>query len=151
MPSQYVDIDNLAILYGSDYQGMSAKSVREMFFGKGRLFIIEEPESNLHPNNQTKLADLFIDAAWKFGHQFLIETHSEYLVRKLQFYIASGKIKSEDVQIYYFDKDKNNEMNIVSINILNDGSLSKPFSSGFFDESDRISLELFIARKNNMN
>jgi predicted ATPase len=151
LPSQYVDSDHLGVLYNSDFIGMTEQSVREMFFGKGRLFIIEEPESNLHPNNQTKLADLFIDAAWKFGHQFLIETHSEYLVRKLQFYIASGKIKSEDVQIYYFDKVENNDLNIVSINILSDGSLSKPFSSGFLDESDKISLELFIARKNNMN
>ena len=151
LPSQYVSTDDLGLLYSSDFEGMSAKSVRQLFFGKGRLFIIEEPESNLHPNNQTKLADLFIDAAWKFGHQFLIETHSEYLVRKLQFFIASGKIKAEDVQIYYFDKGENNVLKVVPINILSDGSLSKPFGTGFFDESDRIALDLFIARKNNLN
>jgi energy-coupling factor transporter ATP-binding protein EcfA2 len=151
LPSQFVNPDELSTIFNDSFDGMSAESVRGMFLGKGRLFIIEEPESNLHPNNQTKIADLLIDAAWKFGHQFLIETHSEYLVRKLQFFIASGKIKSEDVQIYYFDKSKDGGLKIESINILSDGSLSRPFGSGFFDESDRISLDLFVARRNNMN
>jgi AAA15 family ATPase/GTPase len=151
LPSQYVNPDELNVLFNDRFDGMSAESVRGMFYGKGRLFIIEEPESNLHPNNQTKIADLLIDASWKFGHQFLIETHSEYLVRKLQFYVACGKIKSEDVQIYYFDKSKDSGLAIESINIMSDGSLSRPFGSGFFDESDRISLELFVARRNNMN
>ena len=47
------------------------------------VIIIEEPESNLHPNLQSLLADLFIDAASKFKIQFILETHSEYLVRKI--------------------------------------------------------------------
>ena len=108
--------------------------------------MIEEPEANLHPNFQSKIADLIIDSAWKFNNQFLIETHSEYLVRKLQYWVAKGKILPEVVQIYYFTKDENKGTQIKSINILKDGSLSGEFGDGFYDEADRISLELYMTQ-----
>lgn len=115
-------------------------------FGTSNCFLIEEPEANLHPSFQSKLADLFIDAAWKFGHQFVIETHSEYMVRKFQYWVAKGKIKPSDVNIYYFDnknEDKNiKDLVIKKININSDGSLSEPFGEGFFDEATNWQFEL---------
>lgn len=110
------------------------------------LFLIEEPEANLHPSFQSKLADMIIDSSNKFGHQFLIETHSEYMVRKFQYWVAKGKISPDDVNIYYFD-NKNNDPDIKDviikkITILKDGSLSEPFGSGFFDEATNLQFEL---------
>jgi len=110
------------------------------------LFLIEEPEANLHPSFQSKLADMIIDSSNKFGHQFLIETHSEYMVRKFQYWVAKGKISPEDVNIYYFE-NKNNDPDIKDviikkITILRDGSLSEPFGSGFFDEATNLQFEL---------
>ncbi len=46
--------------------------------------IIEEPELNLHPALQSKLADLFLDVHQMWGIDFLIETHSEYILRRSQ-------------------------------------------------------------------
>jgi predicted ATPase len=110
------------------------------------LFLIEEPEANLHPSFQSKLADMFIDCASKFGHQFLIETHSEYMVRKFQYWVAKGRIKPEDVNIYYFDNKNHDpaikDVVIKRINILRDGSLSEPFGNGFFDEATNLQFEL---------
>lgn len=64
------------------------------------IILIEEPESNLHPNFQAKLADLFVYASKQFGIQFIIETHSEYLIRMLQVLTAKKNIKPEDISIY---------------------------------------------------
>jgi hypothetical protein len=120
--------------------------------GFGNCFLIEEPEANLHPNFQSKLADIFIDASWKFGHQFIIETHSEYMVRKFQYWVAKGKIKPEDVNIYYFDNRNDDpiveDLIITKINIKPDGSLTKSFGPGFFDEADNIAMKIFTESRN---
>jgi predicted ATPase len=119
------------------------------------LFLIEEPEANLHPNFQSLLADMFIDASYKYYHQLLIETHSEYLVRKFQYWVAKGKIRPDDIIIYYFDNQNENpvvkDVVIKKISINKDGSLSETFGEGFFDEADKIALELFLLKKHQTN
>ncbi|MBM3435736.1 MAG: DUF3696 domain-containing protein, partial [Bacteroidetes bacterium] len=121
---------------------------------KPSILFIEEPEANLHPDFQSKLADMFVDASNKFNIQFFIETHSEYLIRKLQYLTAKKKIKPEDSVIYYFNHP--NEVakgaeQVKEIKILEDGSLSDDFGTGFFDEADKIALELYnLQRKKTM-
>ncbi len=123
--------------------------------GLGNCFLIEEPEANLHPKYQSKLADIFIDASWKFNHQFIIETHSEYMVRKFQYWVAKGKIKPSDINIYYFENKNDDplikDLIIKKIEINLDGSLSESFGEGFFDEADKIALELFLLKKHQNN
>jgi predicted ATPase len=118
-------------------------------------FLIEEPESNLHPTNQSKLADLFIDAHWKFGHQFIVETHSEYFIRKLQYWVAKGILKQDKVKILYFTNDKSikgkKDVKIREITIKADGDLSSEFDPGFFDESTTLIDMLRDLRKNHKN
>ena len=114
--------------------------------GKVTTLICEEPEANLHPGFQSKLADMFVDAQRTFNHQFIIETHSEYMIRKFQYLVAKGKMKKEDIVIYYFN-DPNNipagEKQVKKIEILEDGSLSDDFGSGFLDEADNLAINLF--------
>lgn len=113
------------------------------------IFIIEEPESNLHPSLQSKLADFFASAL-KTPHTisaplFIIETHSEYLIRKLQYLTAKGIIKEEESQLYYFnhpDIIPTGEDQIKKININKDGSLTDNFGKGFYDEATSWKFEL---------
>lgn len=116
---------------------------------KPTTILIEEPESNLHPNMQSMLADLFVEASLKFNIRFIVETHSEYLIRKLQYLTVHGEIKPEDTSIYYFDSgDKTNGNPSYKIEIMNDGSLSKDFGTGFFDEADNLAIDLFNFKSN---
>ena len=112
-----------------------------------KKFLIEEPEANLHPSFQSKLADLFLDAWIKYDHEFVIETHSEYLIRKLQYHVGTGKIDPSIINIYYFDKNEKPR----KINIKKDGSLSAEFGSGFYDEADNIAIDLFMLNKKQLN
>jgi predicted ATPase len=109
------------------------------------IICIEEPESNLHPALQSKLSDLFIDAAYKFNIQFIIETHSEYIVRKLQYCTAKKIIAPEATRIFYFNnpkahKSSQNRIKVIEIN--KDGSLTDDFGPGFFDEAANWKFEL---------
>ena len=114
------------------------------------ILIFEEPEANLHPAFQSNLADLFSESK-SFGLQFIIETHSEYMIRKFQYLVAKGELKKEDVVIYYFN-DPNNvpkgEKQVKKIEIQEDGSLSDDFGAGFFDEAANWELELLRLKKN---
>ena len=71
--------------------------------------IIEQPELHLHPAVQQNLADLFIGAAKsrETGRdrnvQFIIESHSEHFLRRLQRRVAEGIISNEDVAVYFCD------------------------------------------------
>ncbi len=65
--------------------------------------IFEQPEIHLHPSVQSHLADVFIDAARTQGVQFLIESHSEHLLRRLQRRLAEGVVTAEDVSLYFVE------------------------------------------------
>jgi hypothetical protein len=50
-------------------------------------------------------------------------------------------MKKEDIVIYYFNAPNNipaGEPQVKKIEILEDGRLSQPFGSGFYDETARI-------------
>jgi len=69
--------------------------------------IIEEPESNLNPYAQAELADVFIASAkLHSNNRFLLETHSETLVLRLQRRILEGEISPSDVAIYFVERKK---------------------------------------------
>jgi len=69
---------------------------------EGSTLILEQPEIHLHPSVQAGLADVFIDAIEKRGIQILLESHSEYLLKRLQRRIAEENgFTDEDVALYF--------------------------------------------------
>lgn len=68
---------------------------------------MEQPEIHLHPQVQAELADVFISAiqARENGKernvQLIVESHSEHFLNRLQRRVAEGKVKPEDVAVYF--------------------------------------------------
>jgi hypothetical protein len=109
------------------------------------IFYLEEPESNLHPNWQSLLMELIIEINQKFGIRFIIETHSEYMIRKLQNLVSKKIINNDEVKIYYFNSDKHvtkEEPKVKEMILREDGILSTSFGPGFFDEAVKLTVEL---------
>ena len=106
---------------------------------------IEEPEIHLHPSYQSKLAEMFAEAYTKYNIHFIIETHSEYLIRKLQVMVADKEFSliSEDVSLNYVDKREDGTSYNKHIIIKEDGDLTDSFGSGFYDEADALAIQLF--------
>ncbi len=72
----------------------------------GSTILLEQPEIHLHPSVQSRLADVFIDAMNVRNTQFIIESHSEHLLRRLQRRIAEGaSIQKERTALYFCDVD----------------------------------------------
>ena len=61
---------------------------------KGDCIIIDEPELNLHPDNQRKIAR-FIGRLVNEGFQVVISTHSDYIIKELNNMIMLSKAKGE--------------------------------------------------------
>lgn len=110
-----------------------------------KLICVEEPEVHLHPKYQSLLAEMFVEAYQKYNIHFVIETHSEYLIRKLQVMVAdkANALTSNDVSLNYVEKDAKGISHNRPIMILGDGGLSDSFGPGFYDEADTLAIQLF--------
>jgi predicted ATPase len=126
------------------------------------LTMIEQPETHLHPKMQADLADLFIDIIEGTPHTkilrkptsnprkyLLIETHSEYLLRRLRRRISEGKLLAKDVAVYFIEppKNKNSSAEIKEKEVNDAGFFDYP--QDFMDselEKDMIS---FISQQLN--
>lgn len=109
--------------------------------------VIEEPEQNLHPKLQSLLADLFNEVyqypmkenkdSW--GISFLIETHSEYLVRKSQVIVSKQQGEKEaPFTVYYLGETEQPQKMIYQDN----GTFQNDFGEGFYDESIKLTEEI---------
>ncbi len=115
---------------------------------------IEEPEVHLHPMFQSLLAEMFVDAYTNYNVHFVIETHSEYLIRKLQTKIAKKELSNKDISIVYvYDPDISKRPlyvpQVKMIEVNPDGRLNDSFGEGFFDEADRLSMSLLDIKVKN--
>jgi hypothetical protein len=83
--------------------------VESLYVPPKSIVIFEQPEIHLHPRVQADLADMFIDAihAREDGVsrevQFIIESHSEHFLRRLQRRLAEEKLKPEEAALYFVD------------------------------------------------
>lgn len=108
--------------------------------------IIEEPEQNMHPMLQSKLADLLVDFQLSFPSKVIVETHSEYLVRRTQLMVAERNYDEEDlsqiwpVTVFYFPSERGRQP--YDMEYQTNGLFAKKFDSGFFDEAGRMHMEI---------
>lgn len=106
---------------------------------------IEEPEQNLHPMLQSRLADFFSLATKKQKTKFIVETHSEYLVRRTQVLVSKLECtsekqleKSNPFAVYYFPVDGVP----YDMKYHPNGHFENSFGPGFYDEAGKWTREL---------
>jgi predicted ATPase len=68
---------------------------------EGSTLILEQPEIHLHPRVQADLADVLIDVVKNRRIQIILESHSEYLLHRLQRRMAEEKLLPEDTALYF--------------------------------------------------
>jgi predicted ATPase len=133
---------------------------------KNDLIIIDEPEINLHPDNQIILTRLFARLINK-GFRLLISTHSDYVVREINNlimlsstknevvelknsfgYKTDEKIIKEDIDVNYFnypEKKSNNKQVIISKLKITESGFEIPSVNKTIEDQNNIAEELFYA------
>lgn len=112
---------------------------------KNVTVIVEEPELNLHPEFQGKLADFFHDVNKDYQINFIIETHSEYLIRKSQNILVKEQYTNDDglnpspFKLHYFDVVNGP----YEMKYQENGKFDRKFGKGFFDYADELEVETY--------
>ncbi|WP_342084822.1 AAA family ATPase [Dyadobacter sp. OTU695] len=116
------------------------------------LIIIEEPETHLHPAAHGNLAERFVDSYIDDKRRkYLIETHSENFILRIQRLIASRKISVDDVAIYYIDyNEQEGHSTLRRLNIEPDGEI-EDWPDNIFNEGLDEVLKFRKAQKENQN
>jgi len=136
--------------------GMGSLQLMQLFFKiatmlriykeetKGINLIVEEPELNLHPALQSKLADFFYEVNDKFGIKFIVETHSDNIIRRTQVIglnkdlFVNQELNSNPFKVYYFHiTDGPYEMNYTQ-----EGKFDKNFGEGFYDVASKSTMDI---------
>lgn len=107
--------------------------------------IFEEPEQNLHPAMQSKLADLFADIRKKYKYNVIVETHSEYMIRRTQALIASGEIefRKNPFRVYCFSREEGPK----DMKYTPKGFFEESFDPGFYDTASELTLTVLKGKR----
>lgn len=113
--------------------------VRIFISGSAR-FLLQQPEVHLHPRAQAALSSLLIDICRKQGKSFIIETHSDYMLKRARIEIMQKNIKPEDVSLIYLEPvgDKVEVHNIGFDDQANMLNVPESYGDFFLQERNRF-------------
>jgi predicted ATPase len=113
----------------------------------GDLLIIENPESNLHPEGQVQLGKL-ISLVADNDVQIIIETHSDHIINSVRMAIKKKLVQHEKVKISFLEIVKGGSISTEKlyteereITVLPNGKVINP-PKGFFDTWQNSLMEL---------
>lgn len=107
--------------------------VSALFAEPGHIVIIEEPESHLHPLAQSLLAELFAQVSRERNVQFIVETHSEHLFRRMQTLMARGELANNDCAMYFVER-KGKDANLRNLEVNSYGLVAE-WPDNFFGDA----------------
>jgi hypothetical protein len=99
-----------------------------------QIITIEQPEIHVHPRLQADLGDLLAEAiAEPYSNQFIIETHSEHLVLRLQRLVRTKKLQPTDISVVAVTRGREGSI-AVPLRLDEEGDFMDEFPGGFFPE-----------------
>ena len=88
----------------------------------GGLLVVEEPEAHLEPVRQLLLVEELAKAARAAPFDLILTTHSDHMLDSVLSLVASGKMKSEDLGLYYFESKNGSRSRIRRVTVNEDGT-----------------------------
>jgi len=78
--------------------------VQSILASKRRRVLLQQPEVHLHPKGQAALGTFFSRMVAHSKKEFVIETHSDYLLDRVRLEVAKGTLRPDEVGILFFEK-----------------------------------------------
>lgn len=118
------------------------------FVPTGSTVLLEEPEIHLHPLAQSVLAEMFAEVSQKRRIQFIVETHSEHLFRRMQTLIAQKKTNTTKCQMLFVERQGANAV-LVQLDVDEFGTV-RNWPDHFFGDTVGEAREQARARAQHM-
>ena len=135
-------------LYQSELDGLDTLK----FYYEQQTIAVEEPEIHLHPDYQAKLAEMFMSAS-EYNIHFMVETHSEYLIRKSQVIVSNNNYSNEielkknnPFKVFYVDGNRNDEV-LYELGYEITGGFKRKFGPGFYNIAADFDMEIIRKEK----
>ena len=108
--------------------------VVQSLVSKEQIISIEQPEVHVHPRLQADLGDLLAEAIKEpRRNQFIVETHSEHLILRLQRLVHEKRIEPEDVSVIYISRGAEGAKS-QRLHLDEEGDFIDEWPNGFFPE-----------------
>lgn len=104
------------------------------------IFLMQQPEVHLHPKGQAELSSLLINLLKRQRRNFVIETHSDYMVDRARIEIMKKRIVPEDVSLIYLEP-AGNHVTVHNITFDEQANLidaPASYRDFFLKESDKL-------------
>jgi len=130
---KYTDVNVSLLDVGFGISQILPVIVQSMF-SHNKTVLIEQPEIHIHPRLQAQLGSLIAECIkLPFENQFIIETHSEHLMLRLQKLIRQGELKPEHISVIYVDRSTDGSK-CLQLRLDEDGDFIDAWPDGFFEE-----------------
>lgn len=117
--------------------------VADLQLDDNSCLITSQPEIHLHPKIQASLANYFCKQIHQTKKQYIVETHSEYLLNRVRLLLVKGELKPEDVKLYYMEND-GYKTTTYDIELTTDGQI-KNAPKGFFETYEMDVMDIALA------
>lgn len=105
--------------------------VADLQLSENSCLAVSQPEIHLHPKIQATFGNYLANQINHTQKQYIIETHSEYLLNRIRLLLVTGELKPEDVRVLYFEND-GVKSTVYDVEFTTKGAV-KGAPQGFFD------------------
>lgn len=95
--------------------------------------VIEQPELHLHPEYQSKIADVLASTINSARVALFIETHSPSIINRLGLLVAKEELRRDSVQVLRFERDDSNGLTEIRASEFDAEGVLTNWPFGFFD------------------
>lgn len=97
---------------GMKSMALIARAIENGWIRERDLLIIDEPESNLHPEWQVRFAEWLVELSDKLGLRLLLNTHSPYFLRAIERFCGRESMIGK-LHVYLMEQDRDAEGNAL--------------------------------------
>ncbi|WP_338876550.1 DUF3696 domain-containing protein [Spirosoma sp. SC4-14] len=105
--------------------------VADLQLSDNSCLAVSQPEIHLHPKIQAQFGNYLANQIKRTQKQYIVETHSEYLLNRIRLLLVTGELNPEDVCVLYFEND-GTKNTVHNVEFTTSGEI-KGAPAGFFD------------------